>query len=833
MPITELRYDGTLDIATANTRKAASWKNKEILWSTLVEKLVNTTYTHETHAEYMAAKKLRQDEIKDVGGFVGGHLTGGRRKASSVLHRQLITLDLDFAIPGFWTDFELMYNNAAVVYSTHKHTVDNPRLRLIMPVDRPVRPDEYEAISRRIAGVLGIEMFDTSTFQPERLMYWPSTSKDAVFEKHLQDGPWLCADEILATYIDWTDSSGWPVSVKVSALVQRAMTKQGDPLEKTGVVGAFCRTYNIHEAIEAFLQDEYEACDIENRYTYKRGSTAAGLVVYDDKYAYSHHGTDPTGGKLCNAFDLVRLHKYGLKDEDAKEDTPGNKLPSYIAMLDFAKADSRIKVALVNEKMTEAKGDFEAVNIDEPRTEEAADDSWKEKMEADRKGNIYSTINNIVLVLENDSYLKGRIAYDDFEKCEVAVKDLPWRKVNQQNRRLTDKDDANIRHYLESTYGISSATKVKDAMQVIANKTAFHPVRDYISDQEWDGIKRIDTLMVDYMGAEDTEYTRTVTRKALVAAVARVFQPGVKFDNIIVLVGEQGKKKSSLIDKLGRQWYSDSFTTIKTKESFEQLQGVWLVEIPELAGFSKAEVEAVKHYVSKRQDRYRVAFGHRTENFPRQCIFFGTTNKKDFLKDPTGDRRYWPINVHVQRPTKQVFVDLTEYEIGQVWAEAMELYRKGETLYLPESIEKAAKEMQLKHTEEHPWVGMITEYLDKKIPVKWPRMNHFERLNFLADEVEKDEDNGENADEQLMLRGRVCVAEIWAEGLRKREAIDDRSANAIRNIMRNLEGWEEQNKPAKYSNYGTQRRGYFRTLNSLGKEAQNSGYKAVTKPSYV
>ncbi|MFA9212971.1 MAG: hypothetical protein ACEQSR_03890 [Candidatus Methylacidiphilales bacterium] len=209
-----------------------NWRNKEMLWSELVEKLSETHYTAETHAEYLAAKKPRQDEIKDVGGFCGGFLTGGRRKASNVLHRQLLTLDIDFGNTSFWEDLTLIYGAAAVVYSTHKHSPDSPRLRLIMPLDRPVRPDEYEAIARRIAGVLNIELFDPTTFQPERLMYWPSTSKEAVYEFQYQDGVWLNADEILATYRDWQDSSEWPVSKRVDKILQRSMQKQGDPLEK-------------------------------------------------------------------------------------------------------------------------------------------------------------------------------------------------------------------------------------------------------------------------------------------------------------------------------------------------------------------------------------------------------------------------------------------------------------------------------------------------------------------------------------------------------------------------------------------------------------------------
>jgi len=826
---TRIQHDGSFDIAIGRNRKETSWKNREMQWSDLVQRLSQTARTHETYGEYIASKKTRQDEIKDVGGFVGGYLPGGRRGAGKVLHRQLITLDLDFCTKDFWDDFQMLYDNAAVIYSTHKHCPESPRLRLVMPISRPVTPAEYEAISRRIAGNLGIELFDPTTFQPERLMYWPSTSKDAEYIFEYQDGKWLDADAVLASYRDWQDSSEWPVSEKVDKLVQRGIAKQGEPTEKPGIVGAFCRTFSITEVLDEFLSDVYEACD-NGRYTYKEGSTAGGLVVYDDKYAYSHHGTDPISGKLCNAFDLVRLHKYGLRDEDASDNTPINKMPSYLAMSDFASADARVRKTIVTEKSQSAIEDFtEFVDA-----VEVVDDSWKEKLDVDRKGNIYATIDNISLIFENDPYFRGRIAYDDFEKCEVAIADLPWRKVTWLTRRLTDRDDANIRHYLEKAYGISHGGKTKDAMNVWAQKCVFHPVLQYLESLEWDGRERLDTLLIDYQGAEDDRYVRTVTRKALTAAVARVMRPGCKFDTILTLVGKQGLKKSTLIAKLGRQWFSDSFSfnqlTKNEQKACEQVQGVWLVEIAEMAGMAKAEVETIKHFVSKTEDRFRVAYGVRTENFPRQCIFVATTNKTDFLKDPTGNRRFWPVQIHAQQPTKDVFKDLTEEEINQIWAEAVVRYKDGEQLHLSEEMVELATEAQTKHTQQHPWVGLIENYLSRKLPLNWTKMSKSERQFWLGD------NEGDEVESSLvMYRDRVCMAELWAEALGKRDVIDERSAVTIRNIMGSFDEWKEDNIQRRYGVYGRFRNGYVRKtmLNNHEVdefEAAQQEAQVVTKP---
>lgn len=799
--MSNITHDEKLDIAIGRTRKETNWKNKKILWSELVKRLSVTHRTAETLAEYSAAKKTRQDEIKDIGGFVGGYLNSGRRKPENVAHRQLITLDLDYAKADMWFDFTLMYGCAALIYSTHKHSSTAPRLRLVLPLDREVMSDEYIAIARRIAGDIGIEDFDHTGFQPSRLMYWPSTSKDGEFVFEFQDGPFLIADEVLATYRDWKDSSEWPVSERNHSVIQNAIKKQGDPLEKPGVVGAFCRTYSISEAIEKFLPDVYEECNIEDRYTYKEGSTAAGLITYDDKFAFSHHGTDPISGKLCNAFDLVRLHKYGLRDTDVREGTPGNKLPSYTEMTGFAMKDAAVRKTVGTEKLNEAREDFNEILAVEVMEAEPNND-WMADLDMDKKGNLQSTINNIVLILENDPKLKNRIAYDEFEHRMIATRDLPWRKITHETRYLIDRDDHNLAHYLEKVYEMS-VTKLDSAMGVIAERTRFHPVRQYLKGLSWDGESRIEDLFIDYMGAEDTEYVRVVTRKSLVAAVARVMQPGIKFDYVPTFVGEQGLGKSSLIGKLGRQWFSESFTTIQGKESIEQLQGVWIVEMGELAGLKKAEVESIKQYLSKRIDRYRVAYGKRVENFPRQCIFFASVDKRNFLRDSSGNRRWWPIDVFDGKPTKSVFVDLTEEVIDQVWAEAYEMYKNGEKLFLDKELEMQAKHVQSSHSETDDRAGLIQQYLDTELPDNWKSMDSFERRSWLTGDNELKATG-------VVKRDRVCIAEIWVEALGGfQKDMSTHNTKFIHDIMRTIEGWKDMKSKTRFGIYGTQK-GYYR-----------------------
>ena len=300
--IQKIKYDGQISIATGASANSKTWKNKSINWSDLVKKLSHTTRTPETAAEYKKMSKTEKGRIKDVGGFVGGSLKNGRRLKANVQNRTLLTLDLDYVVGDIWDSVELIYDFSVLMYSTHTHTVDNPRLRLVIPLSRPVLPDEYQAIGRMIANDLGIDQFDDTTYDPERLMFWPSTPSDGDYVFKFQDLEWLNPDEVLQRYpFGWEDISYWPESSRSRAKLNKALKKQEDPLEKKGIIGAFCRTYSITEVIEEFLSDVYVPGKDENRYTYAEGSTTGGVVIYDDKFSYSHHGTDPASNILCNA----------------------------------------------------------------------------------------------------------------------------------------------------------------------------------------------------------------------------------------------------------------------------------------------------------------------------------------------------------------------------------------------------------------------------------------------------------------------------------------------------------------------------------------------------
>ena len=805
-------YNRQLTIATAGNRHSTNWQNQTIWWSELIERLRVAVRGTETLAEYLKLPKRQQDDLKDIGGFVGGALNGGRRKANAVTGRDLITLDMD-NIPPFMTDDVLRRIDglgcAYVVYSTRKHSPDRPRLRLIVPTDRTMTPDEYEPIARKLAEMIGISMCDPTTFQTVRLMYWPSCCADSQYVFYYGDKPFLSADGMLALYADWRDWTSWPQIPGTEKQHVRMAAKQGDPLTKPGVVGAFCRIYDIHSAIETFLPGVYEPADDgtpPGRYTYTAGSTTGGAVVYDGgKFLYSHHATDPVSGRLVNAFDLVRIHKFGDLDDDAAPGTPTNRLPSYTAMVAFALQDAGVAALMQQERYEKAVEAFQnTIEQSGQQASEAHDTDWIKKLElSPTTGRPTKTTDNIIIILEHDPLLRGKIAYDEFAIRGMALGPLPW-DPRPERRQWTDVDDAGLRHYLERTYGITGKEKVLDAVAIVAHRHRYNEVQEYLRSLSWDGVPRLDTVLIDYLGAEDNVYTRAVARKAIVAAVARAMQPGCKYDYMPILVGPQGIGKSTFLRILGRKWYSDSLTTFEGKEASELIQGIWINEIAELQGFNKSETNAIKQFLSRTEDIYREPYGRRTTAFPRRCVFWGTTNDNEFLRDATGNRRFWPVDVGLHPPKKSVFEDL-EREVDQIYAEAFVYWQQGEPLFLTGEAAEIAKQQQEEHREGNAKEGLIREFVERPVPIGWDKRDIPSRRLFWAAEFEKYEG-------ETVPRDRVCAAEIWVEcfggdlkHLKRSEVVE------INSILSRLPGWSRKPVPMRCGPYGVQK-GFYREV---------------------
>ena len=565
---------------------------------------------------------------------------------------------------------------------------------------------------------------------------------------------------------------------------RRSITQQADPLEKPGIVGAFCRAYTIEEAIEAFLTDVYEPSTMNGRYDYIPADSAAGVVVYDGKFVYSHHATDPVCGKLLNAFDLVRLHKFRELDENAGLDTPPGKLPSFKAMSDLVLGDDKVKAVFAEERIAQASAEF-------------SDEDWQNGLELDKSGHVKNTLHNLTLILENDPNLKGVVFNQLLDGMEIKG-EVPWKHPSKFWR---DADDAQLISYVDAHYGTFSARNYDIAVTKVADDRAYHPIREFIESlPEWDKVPRVDTLLVDYLGAADTAYVRAVTRKTLCAAISRVLRPGCKFDSMLVLNGPQGVGKSTLIAKLAGEWFSDSLNLGDTKDktAAEKLQGYWILEIGELAGLKKAEVETLRSFLSRQNDIYRAAFGKRATPHLRQCVFFGTTNAESgYLRDTTGNRRFWPVKT--PGSGKKQSWNLTHEEILQIWAEALVYVRQGEKLYLSPEMDALAKDEQREAMESDEREGLVREYLDTLLPERWAEMDLFERRNFLTGS-----DFGGLQEKGTVKRTNVSNMEIWCECFGKERANLRRTdSNELTGILARL-GWKREESKVRIPLYGPQ-----------------------------
>lgn len=792
-----LNNDFSIDLATAHSRIAKKWRNRHWLWSELLQRCSETKRTGETAAEYARMSKEEQSNVKDVGGFVGGYLSGGIRKNANVMYRTVATLDIDYGTVNVWDDFTMAFGFAAMIYSTHKHSSKTPRYRLVFPLSRQVSPAEYEPLCRKIAAEIGIDLFDDTTYELPRLFYWPSTSKDADFVFDYQDGPACDVDAILSQYVDYKDVSAWPLSSREGDVIAHEIKKQGDPTEKPGVIGAFCRAYSIEDAIDNFLSDKYEKTGHDGRYTYKLGSVAGGLVCYEGKFAYSHHETDPASKQLCNAFDLCRVHLFGAQDEGSRALDVTRK-PSYAAMQEFAAKDKAVKLLMARERAQAAADDFDG--LDDAKLPEDYNDEWKAELEYTKSGKLLCNIANIILILENDPALAGHIVHDLFTGMDSAKDGLPW---NKNANQWTDTDDANLRVWLEKHYDITGKEKIADALTAVLTRHSYHPIRDYLSGLTWDGVPRLDRIIIDYMGAEDSELNRAMSRKHFVAAVARVFNPGCKYDYCLIMSGAEGIGKSTLLRVMGGKWFNDSITTLEGKEGMEQLRRAWVVELGELSSIKRSDVEQVKAHLSKQVDIYRAAYARRVLEHPRQCVFCGTTNEALFLKGDTGNRRFWVIPVVAELRKYKDWSEAIRRDRDQLWAEAVHYYKQGEPLYLSEELEAQAKQRQQDFNDDNddPIVAMLDKYLRTLLPVNWDTMDIQARRSYLRDPDPLQA-------EGTVKRDKVCAAEFICEQLGKDMADKDYKylCRRVSKMIGDRPEWERVSSTKHAAKlYGTQR----------------------------
>lgn len=776
-------------LSVAGSSASLKWTTVKYTWSDFLERLNRDIRSTETMRDFDRLDRTARANLKDVGGYMAGELSGARRLKSAVLSRSMITLDVDYADSLFPLEFDTRFPGvAAVIYNTRSDRERSRRFRVVVPFAEEVQDAaQYEAAARKMAELLGIDLFDPTTFQAERMMYWQSLSSDQPKVFEVFEGEPISAEYLLSLYgnnEEWRDIRNWAFKSdqekETRAIVSKAMAQ--NPREKAGLVGAFCRAYSVPEAIEKYLSDVYEIAPGNDRYTYKAGHSVGGMIVFDDLFCFSYHSTDPIAdGHAYNAYDLVRVHKFGhLGKEDSTKEM--NKLVC---------ADKEcVKDMVTPDANLDDFDDYgDAVKSD--ITEEVTDLVW----DLDGKGNKQVTVNNFVNAFKSDPLLNGLLAYDMLKETIVFTRPSFTAKGSKKGDLVNDTDISIIKGRIERMHGIYNDAKLNDAIEQVSSDNAFHPIKMYLESLTWDGVPRIDTFLVEYMGAEDNAYTREAFRKMLLAAVTRIYEPGRKFDTALVFYSEQGVGKSTLIQRLSKGWFNDSLTNLSGKESYEAIQFAWLVELAELSALRKSDVEAVKNFISKREDTYRGAYARRVKTHKRQCVFFGSTNDDEFLKDATGNRRFFPVAVKRTRKTHIIFEPKFDAIVDQLWAEAMEGYMLGEGLTLSDEAETIAGGMREEFTERTPIQGLIEEYLDRLFPADYEDRFLAQRLDFL---------NGDLGEEGTEAKNSFSLIELWTEALgRRKDEYTVVKARELSNAVKALKGWK-RDKQARQKIYGPQ-----------------------------
>lgn len=776
-------------LSVAGSSASLKWTTVKYTWSDFLEHLNRDIRSTETMRDFDRLDRTARANLKDVGGYMAGELSGARRLKSAVLSRSMITLDVDYADSLFPVEFETRFPGvAAVIYNTRSDREKSRRFRVVIPFAEEVQDvAQYEAAARKMAELLGIDLFDPTTFQAERMMYWQSLSSDQPKVFEVFEGEPISAEYLLSLYgnnEEWRDIRNWAFKSdqekETRAIVSKAMAQ--NPREKAGLVGAFCRAYSIPAAIEKYLSDVYEIAPGNDRYTYKGGHSVGGMIVFDDLFCFSYHSTDPIAdGHTYNAYDLVRVHKFGhLGKEDSTKEM--NKLVC---------ADKEcVKDMVTPDADLDDFDDYgDAVKSDS--TKEVTELVW----DLDGKGNKQVTVNNFVNAFKSDPLLNGLLAYDMLKETIVFTRPSFTAKGSKKGDLVNDTDISIIKGRIERMHGIYNDAKLNDAVEQVSSDNAFHPIKLYLESLTWDGVPRIDTFLVDYMGAEDNAYTREAFRKMLLAAVTRIYEPGRKFDTALVFYSEQGVGKSTLIQRLSKGWFNDSLTNLSGKESYEAIRFAWLVELAELSALRKSDVEAVKNFISKREDTYRGAYARRVKTHKRQCVFFGSTNDDEFLKDATGNRRFFPVEVKRTRKTRLIFEPEFDAIVDQLWAEAMEGYMLGEALTLSGEAEAIAGGTREEFTERTPIRGLIEEYLDRLFPADYEDRFLAQRLDFL---------NGDLGEEGTETKNSFSLIELWTEALgRRKDEYTVVKARELSNAVKALKGWK-RDKQARQKIYGPQ-----------------------------
>jgi len=752
-----------------NRYKLLSFRNRfskagiiqEITFEAMAKGFANKPIrTKETVLEYQNGDRDFKLKCKDKGGFIAGTSQNNKRDATSILTRNMITLDMDYCPPNIIDKLKEKQeakelNFPFFVYSTHSHTKQEPRLRLIVPLKDEIDVNKYEPVGRTIANIVGIEYFDATTFQINRIMYFPSVSIDGDYiceSFGIGEYDYLDANVMLDKYMDYLNIAEFQRPHYIDGLSINKIKKgkiASSKQTKHRIVNAFNIEFTIVEAIERFLQDEYEPGKNSNRYTYKDGESKEGLVILNDEYAYSHHASDPAQGRLLHAFDIVRIHLFGKQDLEStsqEQQEKYSKIPSFAAMVEFIRNNvpSAMKHMPEIQKLQKNIDEFESgkIEVDENSVES---DDWKMMLDmTGTKSDRHPKTNarNLGIIFNNDAKFKDLFYFDSLRDAVCFYRTPDWNSEKSKGDMLTDMDDSEIRVYLNTVYQISGKDLVYDCVVHEAGKKRIHPIRTFLANlPEWDGKKRIETIICDLYNIQPNAFYKAASKAWWVGIIQRIMRPGSKFDMILVLSGEQGVGKSQFGKSIATldwgkrgmvdidsqpNYFGDDELPFEKKDAYEQLSGIMVYELPEFEKYyKKSDASTIKSFVSKTSDKFRRSYGRRVTEYRRQCVFIATTNDREPLRDRTGNRRFLPFYSKLPKNTTRLYdKDYWTEEIrNQCLAEAMVYFEEGFNPMAAFNENDEAKriwnELNDKATVENDTYPIVEMYVNNKFPTNF------------------------------------------------------------------------------------------------------------------
>lgn len=738
----------SFSIATAPNRDSKFWEPGWVTW------------------EEMCSWVTAPSNHKECGNYLLGRLKGTTRTKASIAGRSAITLDADYATPDLPDIFEMITPYAAVIHTTYRSAPDAPRYRFIIPADREMAPGEYGVIAELLMTQLGSSHWDAGGAQAERYMFRPSAEHREWYHSWVVDGAPLPVDKLLA------EAAALPVPIVPPVSRQ----EKRDPFGLPGTVGAFNRVYEDFQHLIDVYDLPYEPDGGDQRWRLVGATSAAGMGVVRPGLVYSHHANDPTANQVCSAFDLVRLHRFRDLDASITTSLPLNRRPSHDAMLNLALADKEV--------MRELLPDFTPLSEGDP------DPDWQAKLRMSAKtGGVLDVVVNWDLLSEHDPVLSA-LWYNALSMSVETRADFPWR--SDKARSLSNADRSAFGLYLERTYGLCAApTRINAVIDAAALRRAFNPVVGYLDTLKWDGVPRVETCLP---GVTPTVYTRMVARKSIVAAVARMYDPGCKWDHTLILFGSEGIGKSFWIDRMARG-YSASLGPIGYKDTLITMQRSWIMTSDEGHSLKKADADQQKEFLTRTEDVFRMPYDREAIVHKRHCVIWGTTNDDVFLRRQEGNRRF--LIVRCERRVD--FAALTDFYVDQVWAEAVTLYRAGELLYLEDVQSTTAAEEREEFIEEDALTGVLQEFLDRLVPTEWENSSPEVRQLWLAG---RDEGMVPEGTERIM---ETCSLQLWVEALGKKMG-DHRRVDLleINTALKRLRGWKAVPGRHRVNHYGPQ-----------------------------